>query len=190
MQGNAHKLRQFTDYEIASDEESIGINSNDDKFIIKKNPDISLLVELFKSKAIGETVTFDEMISIVYQKDEAIVRKRASDVKRKILNDGFAFISDRNVGYKRAEADELVEDSPKNIKSARRKITRNVKSLHLASDEDLNKDMKIVKDAQLVCCGVLLHLSTDRQMKKIQQKSMNNTLTFNPKETLKYLTGS
>lgn len=164
----------------------------DNKFkqMINSNIDAKSIYELLENKPIDTTVTYQEIEAVCLNKNSDKIRSSANRAIRALLNNGIVYHNIRLLGYKRANSSDIVKKAPSYLQSAKRRLSTNQKALQVANDKELSKEEQVKKNTMYAITGVLMHLIQPKQIKQIEQKAINHTLTFNPEDSLKFLTNS
>lgn len=154
---------------------------------VKSNADHKLIYDLLKTKSENDIVTFLEIKDVCLKREEKYLRSSINRALYNLLKDGVVYHNVRNIGYKRANSSEIIDKSPSFLRAAYRRLKRNKLTLEVTNDNDLTQQEKILKNTYYAVSGTLMYLLKPKQIKLIQQKSMNNELSFDPKESLNYL---
>lgn len=157
---------------------------------IKPNVDAISIYNLLESKPIDELVTYDELREVCLKKEETNFRNSISRAIYKLKNNGIIYYNVRGIGYQRANDSEIVRYSPNHIAKAKKRLRTGIKELDASDDSKLTNDEIIKKNTYYAVSGLMLHLTKPKQTRAIQEKVANNTLSFNPRDTLKYLVKS
>lgn len=155
---------------------------------IKSNIDEQSIYSLMEFKNVGEIVTYQQIEAVCRKKD--LIKNSTHRALKKLLDNGVAYHNVRLIGYKRANSSEIVSKSPNFIRSAKRKLSVSIKTLDLANDTELNRDEINKKNTYYAVAGAMYYLAQPKQIKSIEQKAITGELTFNPKESLKFLSNS
>ena len=158
--------------------------------IVNSNIDAKTIYELLENQPIDTTVTYSEIRDTCLNKNPEKIKSSTNRAINALLDNGIVYHNIRNIGYKRATSSDIVSKAPSLIQSAKRRLSKNKKALEVANDSDLSKDEIIKKNTLYAVTGVLMHLIKPKQIKQIEQKAISQTLSFNPEDSLKYLTQS
>lgn len=154
---------------------------------VQTNADHKSIYDLLKDRQIDETVTYLEIQNVCLKKSEKDIRSSINRALYNLLKDGIVYHNVRNIGYKRANSTDIIDKSPSYLKAAFRRLKRNKLTLEVVDDTQLSNQEKIMKNTYYAVSNTLMYLLKPKQIKSLQQKSMNNQLTFDPTENLKYL---
>lgn len=154
------------------------------------NIDSKNIYELLENKPINATVTYNEIKSICIKKDDRNFKSSLSKAIKTLRNNGIIYHNIRLIGYKRANSSDIVKKSPSFVASAKKRLINGIKELDTVNELELTNEEKIKKNTYLSVNGLMLHLAKPKQIKNIEQKVMNNSLSFNPADNLQYLANS
>lgn len=157
---------------------------------VNSNIDSKSIYELLEKQPTDTTITYQEIEAICLNKNPEKVRSSTNRAIKDLLNNGIVYHNVRLIGYKRATSSEIVHKAPSYIQSAKRRLSKNHKSLEIAKDDELSRDEVAKKNTYYAVTGVLMYLIKPKQIKSIEQKAINHTLSFNPEDSLKHLAHS
>jgi hypothetical protein len=158
---------------------------------IKPNIDTKSIMDLFAKSEIGDIISFADIQNVcVKTTDLNNIRSIISFTRNKLRKTGIVFHSVRNIGYKRVNASEIVEFAPNYLSRSKNNLKKAELELDSAEDVKLTNDEKIKKHTFQAATGLMLHLSKPALLGKIQQRVMNNSLSYDPQKDLKLLAGA
>ncbi len=157
---------------------------------LEKSIDTTTIYDLLQPKELGSIVTFEEIRAVCYNKDIDKLKSTIVRVVDKLRREGIIYHNERELGYRRVGSTKIVAKSPKFLRSARRKLIKSIYEINAVVDEELTNDDKIKKNTYFAHNSMILFMTRARQLKRIEQKVIAQTLSFDPLENLKYLSNS
>lgn len=137
--------------------------------MFEMSPDTRLLRQRLRTVAVGGTITYAELGSVISKPVTGSFPALQSAIRSLLRHDAIVFAAIRGVGLKRLNDEDIVSVADRDVDGVRRKAKRGVLKLSSVADYSaLPPAKQLAHTARMSVLTAVAHMATDGGMKKVE----------------------